>query len=123
MFKGEWHMGIKIDMSNMTIDGNARILNDASFSSGDVDIKMSGTHIDGDAILMQGFVVNDFYNQLNENLHNMDTNSSEYQSIKRILQIPQNDKKLLAKEVTKHIYTFSKGVLENVLANYLSRGF
>ncbi len=116
-------MGIKIDMSNMTIDGNARILNDASFSSGDVDIKMSGTHIDGDAILMQGFVVNDFYNQLNENLHNMDANSSEYQNIKRILQIPQNDKKLLAKEVTKHIYTFSKGVLENVLANYLSRGF
>lgn len=116
-------MGIKIDMSNMTIDGNARILNDASFGSGDVDIKMSGTHIDGDAILMQGFVVNDFYSQLNENLHNMDANSSEYQSIKRILQIPQNDKKLLAKEVTKHIYTFSKGVLENVLANYLSRGF
>ena len=123
MFKVEWHMGIKIDMSNMTIDGNARILNDASFISGDVDIKMSGTHIDGDAILMQGFVVNDFYNQLNENLHKMDDNSSEYQSIKRILQIPQNDKKLLAKEVTKHIYTFSKGVLENVLANYLSRGF
>ncbi len=49
--------------------------------------------------------------------------SPEYKSIKRILQIPQSDKKLIAKEVTKHIYTFSKGVLENVLANYISRGF
>lgn len=116
-------MGINIDMSNMTIGGNAKILNDASFSGGDVDVKMSGTHIDGDAVLMQGFVVNDFYTQLNEKIHSMDTNSSEYQSIKRILQIPQNDKKLIAKEVTKHIYTFSKGVLENVLANYISRGF
>ena len=54
-------MGINIDMSNMTIGGNAKILNDASFSGGDVDVKMSGTHIDGDAVLMQGFVINDFY--------------------------------------------------------------
>lgn len=116
-------MGINIDMSNMIIGGNAKILNDASLIGGDVNVKMSSMHIDGDALLMQGFVVNDFYAQLNEKINNMNTDSPEYKSIKRILQIPQSDKKLIAKEVTKHIYTFSKGVLENVLANYISRGF
>ena len=69
-------MGINIDMSNMTIGGNAKILNDASFSGGDVDVKMSGTHIDGDAVLMQGFVINDFYAQLNEKIHSERSNKT-----------------------------------------------
>lgn len=110
-------------MGNMTIHGNASILNHASISNGDVDIKMNDVHIDGDTVMMQGFVINDFYTELEKELHNMNANSLEYQDIKKILQIPQNNKKLISKEITKHICTFSKGVLENVLANYISRGF
>lgn len=116
-------MAINIDMSNINIGGNAKILNNASLSGGDVKINMNGMKVDGDAVLMEGFVVNDFYTELNNKVEQMDTDSLEYKSIKRILQIPESNKRLLSKEITKHLYDFSKGVLQNVLANYLSRGF
>jgi hypothetical protein len=115
-------MAIEINMQNIKVGGNARVFNNASIKGNtDAKIDLSNAKIDGTAVLLENFKMDSFFEELHQKAGSMDQSSAEYQSIRQILQVPEKDKKTIAQMVTKHIASFSQGVLENVLAGYINK--
>ena len=117
-------MGIKIDMSNAKIGGQTQVLNNASIRGNtDATIDMNGIEIMGNAVVLDQLNIEPFLDDLQSAMNKMDTNIPEYQGMKQIMESKDKGKDTLARMIAKHIGTFSQGVLENVLAAYISRGW
>lgn len=117
-------MGIKIDMSNVKIGGSAQVLNNASIrGNGDADISLSGAEITGNTVILDNLKIEPFMEELQNALSKTDANSPEYGSLKQIAEAKGKNKETIVEMIKKHIGTFSEGVLEKVLAAYISRGW
>ena len=117
-------MGVKIDMGNVKISGSARWLNNASIRENeDTVISMNGVEILENAAVLENLNIEPFLKELQTAVNKTDVNSPEYNSMKQIVESRDKNKDTIVKMIAKHIGTFSQGVLENVLAAYISRGW
>lgn len=73
-------------------------------------------------VVLDSMNLDPFMEELQHTADTMGTDDFEYRSIKQITESRDKDKKTIIKMIAKHIKTFSCGVLENVLAAYISRG-
>ena len=117
-------MGIRINMSNAKIGGNAKVLNNARITGNvDADVEMSRTEIMCNAEVLNDLRLDPFLEELQAALDGMDSNTPEYDSMKQIVGSQCKDRDTVIGMIVKHIGLFSQGVLENVLAAYISRGW
>lgn len=117
-------MSVKIDLGNAKVSGNGRLFNNAHIHDNtDIAILANGIQIDGNATVFENLEIHAFFDDLQNQMHDMDVNSPEYQSMQQIITTPEQDRKTIAKMIIQHVKEFSTGVLQNVLATYITQKF
>lgn len=117
-------MGIKINMSNAKIGGNTQVLNNAQIAgNADATVEMNGIEVQGNAAVLNNLRIDPFLDELQSAVDRMDLGSPEYRSMRQIVESRDKDRDTILGMIAKHIGMFSQGVLENVLAAYISRGW
>lgn len=117
-------MGIIIDMSNAEIGGSAQVLNNAGIRGNeDATVSLNGAKIMDKADVLENLRIEPFLEELQTVVSETDVNSPEYGSMKQIVESRDKNKDTIVEMIVKHIGAFSQGVLENVLAAYMSRGW
>lgn len=115
-------MGINISLSDMKINDNAKVLNNASIKSNeDVSINLQSMEINGQAAVLNDLEIDSVLQELNKRIQKMDKNSDEYFRIQEILKVKRWKKKNFINCVIAHMGEFSQGVLASVLANFLTK--
>lgn len=117
-------MSVNIDLGNAKVSGNGRLLNNAHIHANtDIAILANGIQIDGNATVFENMEIHTFFDELQNQMHDMDIDSAEYQSMQQIIATPEQDRKTIVKMIIQHVKEFSTGVLQNVLATYISQKF
>lgn len=116
-------MGININMAGIEIGGNAEVLNDLTIKSSTdtpIDIVLENAKIFGHAVVLKNVRIDSVLNELSKEAQIMNTSSSEYLEIQKILRKQKWDLKEFTTCVKNHLISFSEGVLASILASYLT---
>ncbi len=114
-------MGIEINLSDMKIGDNVRLLNDAVIrGGGEVSLKLDKLELSGQAVILDNLQIDAVLEELSNRVLQMDKGSDEYLRIQEILKRKQWKKENFINCVLKHIGDFSQGVLASVVANFLT---
>lgn len=117
-------MGININMTGIEIGGEADVLNNLTIKGSidtPVDIVLENAKIFGHAVVLKNVKIDSVLKQLSEKAQTMNTSSSEYLEIKKILGKRKWDVKEFTACVKNHLINFSEGVLASILATYLTQ--
>ncbi len=116
-------MGININMEGIKIGGNAEVLNDLIVKGSldtPVDIVLKNAKIFGHAVVLKNVRIDSVLNELSKEAQAMNTSSSEYLEIQKILGKQKWDVKEFTRCIKNHLVNFSEGVLASILAAYLT---
>jgi len=115
-------MGIKIDLNDLNISGNAEVMENVKIrNSNDVHIGLKRMNIGENAKILNNLEIDSTLKELASQAQIMDKNSDEYPQIKKILSVKQWNKDDFIECVLKHISVFSQGVLASIVANFLTK--
>lgn len=113
-------MGIEIDLSDLNISGNAKIMENAKIrGSKDVHVSLKQAEISEYAKVLNNLEIDTLLSDLSQQAQYMDKNSSEYAKIKKIISVKQWDKNDFIGCIVRHISEFSQGVLASIVANLI----
>lgn len=114
-------MSIKIELDNIKVSDNGRLLNNTSIRKvGDFSLNVKNLDLNGQAIVFENLEIDSMLDELDEKVQKMDKNSDEYYKIEEILKVERSNKKKIYKCIVKHLSEFSQGVLASVVANFLT---
>lgn len=115
-------MGIEINLSDLNISGNAKVMDDMEIRSSD-DVRISLEHIEirEYAKVLNHLEIAPVLNELRQQAQSMDKKSAEYLKINEIVSAKRWNKEEFIRCAIKHISEFSKGVLASVVANYMAK--
>lgn len=111
-------MSVIINISDLSMSGNSKLLNDAKIhADSDVQIELSHLELMDYAEFLNGFDAETISTDIKKRISSMDKNSSEYKEIQNLFC----SSKMNLDKLKRHIAKFSEGVVAQVLANYISR--
>ena len=111
-------MAIDIQIKNLDIKGNTRLLNNATLQ-GPASINLDNIAISGDSVILDNLNITDFCNAIKGTYSQM--SASEQASIEKVLAQKENTKSSFIKTLRQHLVNFSEGVAAGVVANWLPR--
>ncbi len=114
-------MGIDINLSDMNISDNARVLNNVTIrSSEDVSLNLNNLKLGECSVVLDNLTINSILDELNKVAKKMDKSTDEYSGIHEILKNKHWNKDNFITCITKHMSEFSQGVLASIVANILT---
>lgn len=112
-------MGCRIEISNISVDGDANFMNNMSIDDDNTDIIVKGVNVKGSLEMLNDLEIRLMMASLEDRVLSMEKNSEEYRYIKKILNEEQWNVGKFCKCIGKHLAQFSEGVLASVIANFL----
>lgn len=109
--------GVTIKITNSTITGKSRLLNDAHIK-GTAEIIIDGLHASDEAEVLENINIDEFSYRLSEEILKLSPESEEYQALLKLTaQIKGGDKHKKLKAIRNHILHFVEGVAINIISN------
>lgn len=111
-------MAIDIQIKNLDVKGNTRLLNNAMLQ-GSTSINLDNIAISGGSVILDNLNVTDFCNAIQGTYSQM--SASERASMEKVLAQKENKKSSFIRTLRQHLVNFSEGVAAGVVANWLPR--
>lgn len=117
-------MNLKINMNNVKVSDNAQLFSNMGVHGNvDADIQMDSVEIKNNASVFKNIDIEDFIDNVESVIDKMELNTNEYAELNKVVKEAKNDRSITPQKIANKIGEISQGVLENVIAMYIGRGF
>ena len=107
-------MGTVINLKNVEIGDNARVLNSAAIT-GSASIGLDSVTINGDAVVLNNLNIQDFCQEIKRTETQM--TPEEYSSIRQ----QSDDRGAFLKSLKNHLVSFAEGIAASIVAGCLMK--
>lgn len=111
-------MGTVINLKNVEIGDNARVLNSAAIT-GSASIGLDSVTINGDAVVLDNLNIQDFCQEIKRTETQM--TPEEYSSIQALLRQQSDDRSAFLKSLKNHLVSFAEGIAASIVAGCLMK--
>lgn len=113
-------MGINISISNVNVQKDLRILNEAKVEDeNDINLQVNESDVMGSLDLLNGIEVRSLKNDLSHKIAMMDKDSKEYQQILQLLSNENSSDNVFIQNLKSFMREFSQGFLAEFLGGWL----
>lgn len=111
-------MGTVINLKNVEIGDNARVLNSAAIT-GSASVGLDSVTINGNAVVLDNLNIQDFCQEIKRAETQM--TPEEYSSIQALLCQQSDDRGAFLKSLKKHLVSFAEGIAASIVAGCLMK--